>query len=544
MRVLVVGAGPVGARLAEELLPAVRSGSIELTIVGAEPVPAYNRVLVAEHAVGAVPLEDIMLQDADELASAGVDLRLGARATGVDTVRRTATVDDGTSEPHEIEYDRIVFATGARANIPTLEGVPRSTGADARRHAVGRPIGTDDRLPRGVTALRDLADAARVADAVDRRDRIVVLGAGVLGLEFALLAARAGCETVVVHHGATPMSRSLDRGAGLTLAGPLQAAGVTVLPHSRAEAIAVRHVPGGGGARFDALITADGKHVHGGLLVLSCGVGARTELAALAGLRVGRGILVDRTLTSWSDPNVHAIGDCAHVADPPADDHGGTVPGGPSGLVGPGWQQADWLAARLTAEACGHPFDREPPAERPAIVMLKGESVECVAVGDVSPEPWDSPPGGGRSVALWADPEHGAYVKTVTERGVLTAFAAVGMPRAAAELTLLFERGAELPADRSLMLRYDGVEHGAAESTEAGSDATVCWCNGVSAGRIADAAIAVGEDRQGACTIADVGAATRAGTGCGGCRGRIQSILDGLAKDGLTSNRAEAQVTV
>ena len=67
MRVLVVGAGPVGARLAEELLPAARSGAIALTVVGAEPVAAYNRVLVAEHAVGAVPLEEIMLQDADQL---------------------------------------------------------------------------------------------------------------------------------------------------------------------------------------------------------------------------------------------------------------------------------------------------------------------------------------------------------------------------------------------------------------------------------------------------------------------------------------------
>ena len=543
MRVLVVGAGPVGARLAEELLPAARSGAIALTVVGAEPVAAYNRVLVAEHAVGAVPLEEIMLQDADQLTSAGVDLRLGARVIGVNTARRTATIDDGTTEPYDLEYDRIVFATGARANIPTLEGVSRTAGSDAQRHVVTRAVGADDRLPRGVTALRDLADAARVADAVDRRDRIVVLGAGVLGLEFALLAARAGCETVVVHHGATPMPRSLDRGAGLTLARSLRAAGVTVLPHSRAEAIAVRHEPDGE-ARFDALITADGKHVHGGLLVLSCGVGARTELAALAGLRVGRGILVDRTLTSWSDPNVHAIGDCAHVAEPPANDHGGTVPGGPSGLIGPGWQQADWLAERLTAEACGHQFDRQPPAQRPAIVMLKGENVECVAVGDVSGEPWDSVPEGGRSVAMWADPEHGAYVKTVTDHGVLTAFAAVGMPRTAAELTLLFERGAELPADRSLMLRYDGVDHDAAESTDAGPEATICWCNGVSAGRIADAAVAVGEDQRGVCTVADIGAATRAGTGCGGCRGRIQSILDGLAKDGLAGYRAAARVSV
>jgi assimilatory nitrate reductase electron transfer subunit len=116
----------------------------------------------------------------------------------------------------------------------------------------------------------------------------------------------------------------------------------------------------------------------------------------------------------------------------------------------------------------------------------------------------------------------------VTDHGVLTAFAAVGMPRTAAELTLLFERGAQLPADRSLFLRYDGVDREALGATDADPDATVCWCNGVSAGQIADAALTAGETQHGVCTVADIGAATRAGTGCGGCRGRIQSILDGL----------------
>ncbi|MHA7986880.1 FAD-dependent oxidoreductase [Rathayibacter sp. CAU 1779] len=522
MHILIVGAGPVGARFAEGLLPALRSGDVEVTLVGAEPVAAYNRVLVAEHAVGGMSLDEILVQDVDELTDAGASVRLGARVVSVDRDRRTVSLDDCS----EIGYDRIVFATGARANIPTLDGVSR-TARDAASLLRSDPatVGLDDRLPHGVTVLRDLEDAARVAAAVQTRQRVVVLGAGVLGLELALLLATAGCEVVVVHHGPTPMPRNLDRGAGLTLAAALRNAGVGIVAHSRAEAVAVRHDAATGEAHFDALVTADGKHVHGGLLVLSCGVGARSELATLAGLPVEAGILVDRTLTSWTDPSVHAIGDCAHIAEPPADartwvESGERVGGGPSGLIGPGWQQADWLAARLAAEASGSTFGLEPPDERPAIVMLKGESVDCVAVGDVTPEPWDVLDD-GRRVAQWADPEHGGYVKTVTRAGVLTGFAAVGMPRTAAELTLLFERGAELPADRSLVLRFDGVDHDpTAEASAITPDTTICWCNGVSAGRIEEA-IACG-----AATVADVGGATRAGTGCGGCRERIQGILD------------------
>ncbi|MEO7122113.1 MAG: (2Fe-2S)-binding protein, partial [Lacisediminihabitans sp.] len=105
-----------------------------------------------------------------------------------------------------------------------------------------------------------------------------------------------------------------------------------------------------------------------------------------------------------------------------------------------------------------------------------------------------------------------------------------GMPRAGAELTLLFERGSELPADRSVLLRLD------AEAADLSTrdvtdgvvpDETVCWCNGVSAQAITDCA-ALGHT-----TVEAVGAATRAGTGCGGCRGRIAQLLANAAATGM-----------
>ncbi|TFD70961.1 (2Fe-2S)-binding protein, partial [Cryobacterium fucosi] len=168
-------------------------------------------------------------------------------------------------------------------------------------------------------------------------------------------------------------------------------------------------------------------------------------------------------------------------------------------------------------------------AQAAAVVMLKAEGVDVVAAGDTAPEPWDSEPAGHTdgcaaapvSVSQWADPEHGRYVKMVTRGGILTGFVCVGMPRTAAELTLLFERGSELPADRSVLLRFDGPDDVPGAGGDAfAPDATVCWCNGVSVGAIADAAAA------GNSTVACIGAATRAGTGCGGCKARIGEVLD------------------
>ena len=504
LRVLVVGYGPVGARFAENLLPAVRAGDIALTVVGAEHSDAYNRVLVAEYAVGSMARESLTIADRAGVESAGGRIVTGVSVHRLDRTDRVAVLSDG----QRIPYDRVVLATGSRANIPTLNGVSR---------AGHRAAGADDTLPRGVTALRDLDDAARIRAAMADGQRIVVLGAGVLGLEFALAAAHAGARVAVVHHGPHPMPRNLDRGAGSVLRRAVRRTGVTVFAHSRAETV-LFHTDEDGHQSFDRLLTADGKDIAGDLLVLSCGVSPRAELAEESGLQASFGVVVDDALRTLTDPSVFAIGDCAHIADRAVIDAGGRPSGAPSGLIGPGWRQADWLAARFLdgSEMSG---SSGIDAEREPLVMLKAEHVDVVAAGDVSADPWDDDTA-GRQVAQWADPEHGRYAKMVSQGGILTGFVCVGMPRTAAELTLLYERGDELPADRSLLLRFDGPDFDpTAASAALSPDATVCWCNGVSVAQI-DASITAGSD-----TVECVGRDTRAGTGCGGCRTRISDML-------------------
>jgi assimilatory nitrate reductase electron transfer subunit len=548
LRVVVIGYGPVGARLVDELLPAVASGLIELTVVGAEADAAYNRVLIAEFAVGRADRDALDVTDPAEAIEAGVSIRTGITAVSIERTRRTVTLSDGST----IGYDRVVLATGARANVPTLDGVTRLR-YDQRRPSLDASTldSAETPLPRGITALRDLADAATVARAVRRGQKILVLGAGVLGMEIALAAAEAGADVGVVYHGEIPMARQLDRGAGLLLARGARRASVSMISHSPAESVVFRTDPDGVD-RFDALVCADGKQITADLLVLSCGVGARSELARLSGLDVAAGVLVDENLTSWADERIHAIGDCAQVAARPAVGDSQAPPrGAPSGLIGPGWRQADWLARALIARAGGLEKPDPLEADRSAVVMLKASGIDVVAVGDVSRDPLDDlaedvhgqtsahtsgcsaePP---RRVSSWMDAEHGRYVKMVTRSGVLDSLVCVGMPRVAAELTLLFERRSELPTDRSVLLRHDGPDF---DESAAGDlfaeDATVCWCNAVTVGSIASAAEA------GNTTVACIGKATRAGTGCGGCKARIGQVLEHVAA--VPDARAEPQL--
>ncbi len=505
-RIVLLGFGPVGARFVDEILPAVRSGLVELTVIGAEHEVAYNRVLLAEYAVGRAARERLDLTDTAAAADAGVVFMLGETVTRINRIRQDVSLDSGGTVP----YHRLVIATGARANIPTLAGLESS------RVGTGGFIDAEAaRLPHGIQVLRDLGDAEAARTAIVEGARVVVLGAGVLGMELALAAAEVGAQVAVVYHAGTPMERNLDNGSGRVLAKAAERAGVQMLKHSRAESVLLKTTDDGRRV-FDALNCADGKQVDGDLLVLSCGVGARTELAARSGIAVGRGVLVDEELRSWTDPDVFAIGDCAHVAPRPEQPDAAGVAGGPAGLIGSGWRQADWLARTMMAEASGSSRPTLLGPERRSVVMLKSEGVNVVSAGHIAVEPWDDD---DLEVTQWADPARGRYVKMVSRDGVLDGFACAGMPRLGAELTLLFERGSALPDDPAELLHLDGVVAAAQESSEIAADDTVCWCNGVSAGAISECVA------HGACTVEQVGAATRAGTGCGGCKGRIAQLL-------------------
>ncbi|MFY9678515.1 NAD(P)/FAD-dependent oxidoreductase, partial [Glutamicibacter protophormiae] len=301
-RLVVIGFGPVASSLVEGLLPAVRSKELELTVLGAEERAAYNRVLLAEVAIGAAEPGHLGMADEPRLRAAGVDLRLGTAATGVDRARRVVHTS-GSPVP----YDRLVFATGARPVIPSLAGLNFDPHADTE-------------LPAGVLALRTLNDALALQAVLRGDGRVLVLGGGILGLEAALAMASAGYRPVLVHHGPAPLGRVVDADGGTLLIRQLEAAGVHVLSGVRATGVQKQD------GRFHALATETHGLIHADALLVSTGVRPRTELAEGCGLAVGHGIQVTAQLAADSSGRLFAVGDCAQVAGQR-----------PAGLLAPGW---------------------------------------------------------------------------------------------------------------------------------------------------------------------------------------------------------------
>ncbi|WP_143229537.1 FAD-dependent oxidoreductase [Actinophytocola xanthii] len=470
-RVVVAGYGMAGARLAEEIRRRDPAGErVALTVVGAERHAAYNRVLLSAVLGGSLRPESVLLQDEGWADEHRVDLRAGTAVTGVDRSARTVTLSDGST----VDYDVLVLATGSRPWLPPVEGLV-----------------TEEGLAPGAVAFRTLDDCTRIVDAARPGAPVAVLGGGLLGLEAARGLAHRGNLVTVVHPVGHLMERQLDPAAGRVLAAKLATLGI----ETRLGVTAARYLPG------DGLKLADGTYVAADLVVVSAGVRPASDLAEAAGLATDGGVLVNDALCT-SDPRVHAIGDCAR--------HPGTV----SGLVQPAWEQAAVLADLLTGAN---------PAARyrgtPVVTRLKARDVDLAALGEVHTEV-DS---ADAEVLCLQDATRGRYAKLVLREDRVTGAIVLGVPDAAAAITQLFDRGTPAPADRLALLLGHAATAPPASPVDLPASATVCRCNTVTKRQLVSAW------RAGARSPADLATATRATTGCGGCRDAVRTIADWLA---------------
>ncbi len=464
--VVVVGAGMVGHRFVEELAVRDRDQRFDLHLVGAEEYEPYNRILLTEVLAGRASLRALTLGAVPDR----VRVHRGVAGRAIDRAARELVLSDG----RRIGYDRLVLATGARAWVPPLEGL--------------------DTEPQHVHVLRDVDDVRAVRARAANARHAVVLGGGLLGVEAACGLASKGIAVTVVQNEPQVLAGQLDPQPASVLAGALEGSGIRVrLGASVAEVVSAY-------GELVAVRLTDGTVMAADVLLVSCGVRPETTLAAGAGLPVDRGVVVGTDLASPVDPRVFAIGDCAQ---PP---EGGT------GLLAPGWAQAERLAAALTGGSPGRPAD----AERLHDVHLKAVGVSTVSLGVRATAARDD----DRVVSVH-DPGGGRHVDLVVRAGRLVGATCVGAPEVAAAAGVVLDRGTPTPQDPlALLVGEQRAEEPSPVRMPAAT--TVCRCNNVTKQDIVDACEA------GASTVEAVAERTRATTGCGGCREVVCGIADWL----------------
>ena len=275
-RVVIVGAGQAGAEAAGQLRQRGFTG--EITLIGEEKLAPYQRpplskkFLLGEWAEDRLPLKPPEIYENERIT-----LMLGRRVTWIDRANKRVRFDHG----NEIPYDALILATGAR---PRALPIP---GAD---------------LP-GVHLLRTYTDVEAMQPRFQAGAKLVVVGAGYIGLEVAAVGRQKGLEVTVIEALSRPLARVTSP----------EMAGFFLDQHTERG---VRFVLGGKAAVFKgesavrAVGLTDGQEIPADLVVIGAGVTPDMSLAEGAGLEVADGIVTDRCGRT-SDPAIFAIGDCA-----------------------------------------------------------------------------------------------------------------------------------------------------------------------------------------------------------------------------------------
>jgi nitrite reductase (NADH) large subunit len=487
---VIVGNGMVGHRLVEELIARGAHERWRITVLGDESRPAYDRVHLTSWFDGAGDGALALCNPAD-YAAAGVELRTGVRATGIDVRARRIVLEGGW-----IPYDALVLATGARPFVPPIPG----------------------HQGKNRFVYRTLDDLAAIAAAARPGGRGVVVGGGLLGLEAAGALKTLGVATTIIELAPHLMAQQIDDVGGTLVRRRIEALGIRVETSARSAAVTdvadtedlrvrVERVTTGPGGT-NPVPTGDTFDVDADLVVFSAGVRPCDELARAARLGIGQrgGVAVDDTCRT-SAPDVFAIGDCASYG------------GRPIGLVGPGYEMARVVAAQLDGDD-GPRFTGGDTSTR-----LKLLGVDVGSIGDAQAQ---TP---GATTTAIVDHRRGIYKKLILAEDGSRVLGAVlvGDNADYPRLAGIVDAGTPPPAEAASLL----VASAAPAAAPTGDATRVCTCNGVTCGALR---AAIG---GGACDMASLKKATRAGTGCGGCLPQVAELLTKeLTARGVAVSRA------
>jgi len=477
MKIIVVGHGMVGHKFLEELEQL--QVAAEVTVLCEEPRPAYDRVHLSEFFAGKTA-EELSVVEPGFFERSGFTLRLAARAASIERRNNTVTTMDG----EVLHYDKLVLATGS---VPFVPQVP---GRDRPHCFVYRTI-------------EDL-EGMQASGAHSKTG--VVVGGGLLGLECAKALRDLGLETHVVEFAPRLMTVQVDDGGGRVLRSKIEALGVHV--HTSRNTV---EITDGATARH-RMVFADGTHLETDMIVFSAGIRPRDELARQCALALGPrgGVAVDEHCRA-SDRSVYAIGECASWNEQLF------------GLVAPGYDMAR-VAARHIAGQADAAF-----AGADMSTKLKLMGVDVASIGDAQ----------GRTPNCrsyqYIDERKQIYKKIVVSDDGKTLLGAVLVGNADEYGTLLQMalNGIALPEEPEFLIlpASDGKAKPGLGVEALPDTAQICSCNNVSKGQIC---AAVGE---GACTIAEMKACTKAGATCGGCVPLVTQVMKAeMAKRGMAVN--------
>ena len=280
--VVIVGAGQAGYQCSESLRLEGYEGKI--TLVGDEPLLPYQRPpLSKDYLLGNTDAERIQYRPMAFYEQSSVELLLETSAVSIDPVSNSVELSNGQN----LTYEALILATGARVRKLTIAGSDLD----------------------GICYLRSLKDVDDIGERLKSAKRVMVIGAGFIGLEFAAVASKLGKSVQVLEAMDRVMARVVEPELSQFFTQLHQSHGVEIICNAQADEFI------GQGGHVSSVRTADGRVLETDLIVAGIGVVPNMELAQRAGLSCGNGIVVNE-FGQTSSEHIYACGDCASYEHP------------------------------------------------------------------------------------------------------------------------------------------------------------------------------------------------------------------------------------
>lgn len=472
-RLVVIGNGMAGVRTVEEILERDPE-RYEITIIGNEAYPNYNRIMLSNVLQKKMTVDEIITNPLDWYEENQIFLINNNPAVGVDPELKTVTTESGEVVP----YDKLIMATGSHPFILPIPGADKE----------------------GVVAFRTIDDTAEMLAAAAKYKKAVVIGGGLLGLEAAKGLQEQGMDVTVVHLAKWLMETQLDEKAGKLLQAELEDQGLKFLmEHSTQEILGDQRVTG---MRF-----SNDTEIETDLIVMSIGIRPAVELAREIGLEVNRGIVVDDYMAT-SLPDIYGVGECV--------EHNGTC----YGLVAPLFEQGKILADILTDQPEVKPYQGSK-----TFTSLKVSGADLYSAGNILKTE------GMDSIEAF-DSASRKYKKIFLKDGKIQGIVLYGDTDDGSRYYNMMKKGQTIEDLQSIaVLQAIGEGAGMGQDViEWEDDETVCGCNGVDKGKILQSI-----REKGLTSVAEVGKVTKAGTSCGKCKPQVQTLLEYELGDAVTT---------
>ncbi|KGY12270.1 nitrite reductase [Vibrio tubiashii] len=476
LKLVVIGNGMVGHRYIEDLVEKTDASQYEITVFCEEPRVAYDRVHLSSY-FSHHTADELSLVKQGFYDKHGVNMLIGERAINVNREKRIVHSSTG----REIQYDKLIMATGSFPFVPPIKG----------------------RESKDCFVYRTIEDLKAIEACAKKSKVGVVIGGGLLGLEAAGALKALGVETHVVEFAPKLMAEQLDQAGGNQLRKKIESMGVKV--HTSKNTLEI--APEGKEAR-NVMLFADGTELETDFIVFSAGIRPQDKLAREMKLDVApRGGIAINDFCQTSDENIYAVGECASWNE--------TF----YGLVAPGYKMATVAVDHLLGND-----SKFEGADMSAKLKLLG-----VKVGSIGDANGRTP---GCKSYVYQNEEQEVYKRLIVseDNSKLLGAVMVGDTSDYGDLLQLMLNEIDLPEHPDALIL---PAHAGAEKPTLGADAlpesaVICSCFDVTKGKIAEAVA------QGHHTIGDIKAATGAGTGCGGCIPLVTSVLNAeLEKAGV-----------